>query len=248
MNASYPKSPMPRVLTRGRGLPIGILGRSEITHQVVEDKMIDSEGFYAALSQGKMNEAEKLVQVALETGESAETILKDGLIPAMDRVGIKFKNGEIYIPEVLIAARAMHAGMAVLKPILSKSSEVLSKKVIIGTVKGDLHDIGKNLVVMMLEGGGFEVVDLGIDVSAEKFAEAIKKHHPQVVGMSALLTTTLKEMQNILQAIERAGLRNQVKTIIGGAPVTERFAKEIGADGYAPDAASAVDVVKSLLT
>jgi len=214
---------------------------------MVEDKMIDSEKFYACLSQGKMNETEKLVQVALETGEAAETILKDGLISAMDRVGIKFKNGEIYIPEVLIAARAMHAGMAVLKPILSKSATSLAKKVIIGTVKGDLHDIGKNLVVMMLEGGGFEVVDLGIDVSPEKFVEAIKKHHPQVVGMSTLLTTTLKEMKNIHQTIQGAGLRNQVKTIIGGAPVTERFAREIGADGYAPDAASAVDMVKSLL-
>jgi 5-methyltetrahydrofolate--homocysteine methyltransferase len=137
--------------------------------------------------------------------------------------------------------------MTVLKPILSKSTTNLSKKVVIGTVKGDLHDIGKNLVVMMLEGGGFEVIDLGIDISADKFIEAIQKHQPQVVGMSALLTTTIKEMKNILQAIEKAGLRKKVKTIIGGAPVNEKFAKEIGADGYAPDAASAVDMVKSLL-
>jgi len=209
--------------------------------------MIDTEKLYTTLSQGKMDGIEKLVQEALEMGESAESILRGGLIPAMDRIGIKFKSGEIYIPEVLIAARAMHAGMTVLKPILSKSTTNLSKKVVIGTVKGDLHDIGKNLVVMMLEGGGFEVIDLGIDISADKFIEAIQKHQPQVVGMSALLTTTIKEMKNILQAIEKAGLRKKVKTIIGGAPVNEKFAKEIGADGYAPDAASAVDMVKSLL-
>jgi len=210
--------------------------------------MIDKEGFYAALSQGKIEEVKKLTQRALDTGESAETILKDGLIQAMERVGVKFKNGEIYIPEVLIAARAMHTGMAVLKPILSKSATTLAKKVIIGTVKGDLHDIGKNLVVMMLEGGGFEVVDLGIDVSADNFLEAIKQHQPQVVGMSALLTTTMREMKTTIQAIKGARLRNQVKTIVGGAPVTEKFARDIGADGYAPNAASAVDLVKSLIS
>jgi len=209
--------------------------------------MIDREKFHGALSQGKMDEVKRLTQEALDAGEPAESILKDGLIQAMDRVGVKFKNGEIYIPEVLIAARAMHAGMAILKPILSTSTATMSRKVIIGTVKGDLHDIGKNLVAMMLEGGGFEVVDLGIDVPAEKFIEAIKIHQPQVVGMSALLTTTMREMKNTIQAIEWAGLKNQVKTIVGGAPLTEKFAKEIGADGYAPDAASAVDMVKSLI-
>ncbi len=211
------------------------------------EKMIDKERFYTVLSQGKMDEMKKLVREALDAGEPAETILKEGLIPAMDRVGVKFKNCEIFIPEVLIAARAMHAGMAILKTILSKSTGTLSRKVIIGTVKGDLHDIGKNLVVMMLEGGGFEVVDLGIDVPVTKFIEAIKQHQPQVVGMSALLTTTMREMKNTIQAIEWAGLKEQVKTIVGGAPVTERFAREIGADGYAADAVSAVDLVKSLL-
>lgn len=209
--------------------------------------MVDRESFYAALSQGKMEEAKKLTQAALEAGEPPERILKDGLIAGMEQIGIKFKNGEIYIPEVLIAARAMHAGMAVLKPILSKSTGTMAGKVIIGTVKGDLHDIGKNLVVMMLEGGGFEVVDLGIDVPPERFIEATRQHQPQVVGMSALLTTTMKEMKNTLQALEWAGLRDQVKTIVGGAPVTEKFAKDIGADGYAPDAASAVDAVKALI-
>jgi 5-methyltetrahydrofolate--homocysteine methyltransferase len=208
--------------------------------------MLSAERFYTAISQGRMDEVKKLTQEALDGGEKAEVILKEGLLPAMEQIGVKFKNNEIYIPEVLIAARAMHAGMGILKPILSKSTTIKSVKVIVGTVKGDLHDIGKNLVVMMLEGGGFDVVDLGIDVSPDKFVEAIKKHQPQVVGMSALLTTTMREMKSTLEAIQEAGLRKQVKAIIGGAPVTDRFAKEIGADGYAPDAASAVDLAKSL--
>lgn len=210
--------------------------------------MIQKEKFYMALSQGKMEEVTKLVQEGSKDGESPETILNDGLIQAMDRVGAKFKRGEIYIPEVLIAARAMHAGLAVLKPILSQSTYTRAGKVLIGTVKGDLHDIGKNLVLMMLEGGGFEVGDLGIDVPAQKFIEAIYTQQPQVVGMSALLTTTLMEMKNTIQAIEKAGLRKKIKIIVGGAPVNENFAKEIGADGYASDAASAVDLVKSLIT
>jgi 5-methyltetrahydrofolate--homocysteine methyltransferase len=208
---------------------------------------MNADNFYKAISEGKMEDVKKLTQEALDAGEKADSVLKEGLLPAMEQIGIKFKNNEIYIPEVLIAARAMHAGMAILKPILSKSTATRSAKVIVGTVKGDLHDIGKNLVVMMLEGGGFDVVDLGIDVSPDKFVEAIKKHQPQVVGMSALLTTTMREMKGTIEAIQEAGLRKQVKAIIGGAPVTERYAKEIGADGYAADAASAVDLTKSLL-
>jgi 5-methyltetrahydrofolate--homocysteine methyltransferase len=210
--------------------------------------MMDTENFYKLLSEGKMEEVKKLTQEALNGGESPEVVLKQGLIQAMERIGVKFKNGEIYIPEVLIAARAMHAGMDVLKPILSKSNTPMVGKVVIGTVKGDLHDIGKNLVIMMFEGGGFEVVDLGVDVSPEKFVVAIEKHRPQVVAMSALLTTTMREMKTTLDAIVKAGLRNQVKAIVGGAPLTEKFAKEIGADGYAPDAASAVQVAKSLIS
>ena len=208
---------------------------------------MDAEKFYAGISQGKMDEVKKLTLEGLDAGEKAETILKEGLLPAMERVGIQFKNNEIYIPEVLIAARAMHAGMGILKPILSKSASSQSAKIIVGTVKGDLHDIGKNLVVMMLEGGGFDVIDLGIDVAPEKFSEAIRKHQPQVVGMSALLTTTMREMKGTIETLQEAGLRSRVKVMIGGAPVTERFAKEVGADGYAPDAASAVDCVKGLL-
>ncbi len=210
--------------------------------------MIDQEKFYTALSQGKIEEVKKLTREALDGGESADRILKQGLLPAMDRIGVRFKSGEVYIPEVLIAARAMHAGMDILKPILSKSTGNLAGKVLIGTVKGDLHDIGKNLVMMMLEGGGFEVVDLGIDVSYDKFIEAIRTHQPQVVGMSALLTTTILEMKHTIEAIQKAGLREKVKIIVGGAPVTEKFAREIGADGYGPDAASAVDLVRSLIS
>jgi 5-methyltetrahydrofolate--homocysteine methyltransferase len=209
--------------------------------------MVTTEKFYNLLSQGKMDEVKKLTQDMLEEGESPEVILNQGLIPAMEQIGARFKKGDIYIPEVLIAARAMHAGMAILKPILSKSNSPMAGKIVIGTVKGDLHDIGKNLVIMMLEGGGFEVVDLGVDVPVEKFLRAVNEHHPQVVAMSALLTTTVMEMKNTIQAIEWAGLRNQVKTIVGGASVTEKFARDIGADGYAPDAASAVDKVKELI-
>ncbi len=165
-----------------------------------EDLMIEAEVVYAALSQGKIEEVKKMIQEALDDGEKPEVVLKDGLISSMEKVGIKFKRGEIYIPEVLIAARAMHAGMAILKPILSKSSTSQAAKVIVGTVKGDLHDIGKNLVIMLLEGGGFEVVDLGIDVSADKLIEAIRAHQPKVVGMSALLfTTTMREMKTRLK-------------------------------------------------
>ncbi|MBM4277474.1 MAG: cobalamin-binding protein [Deltaproteobacteria bacterium] len=210
--------------------------------------MVDVERFYTMLSQGKMEETKKLTQEALDSGEPVETILKSGLIAAMERIGVRFRNGEVYIPEVLIAARAMHAGLAVLKPILSRSTGVMAGKVAIGTVKGDLHDIGKNLVLMMLEGGGFEVFDLGIDVPADKFIEAVHVHQLQAIGLSALLTTTIMEMKNVIQTIEKAGLRNKIKIVVGGAPVTEKFAKEIGADGYAPDAASAVDVVRSLIS
>ncbi len=210
--------------------------------------MIDGDKFFRSLSEGEMEEVKTLVQEALDAGESAERVLKEGLIQAMDRVGVRFKIGELYIPEVLLAARAMHAGLAILKPILSESTGTIAGKVLIGTVKGDLHDIGKNLVVMMIEGGGFDVIDLGIDVPASRFVEAVKEHRPQVVGMSALLTTTMMEMKKTIQALEEAGLKDGVKIIVGGAPVTEGFAKEIGADGYAPDAAVAVDVVRSWIS
>ncbi len=210
--------------------------------------MVDGERFYEALLQGSVDEVERLTQDAIDAGETFESILNDGLMAAMDRIGVKFKNEEIYIPEVLRAARAMRAGVAIIKPLLPSSTGSSMGKVVIGTVKGDLHDIGKNLVVMMLESGGFKVFDLGVDVSIEKFIEAVQTHQAQVVGLSALLTTTIMEMKHTLEAIEEAGIRKQVKVIIGGAPVTEKFAKEIGADGYAPNAALAVDVARDLLS
>ena len=207
--------------------------------------MIDQEKFYNALSEGSMDKVKDLTQKALNEGEAPEAVLKGGLIPAMDRIGVLFRNNEIFIPEVLIAARAMHAGLGVLKPILAKSTTSTTTKVVIGTVKGDLHDIGKNLVGMMLEGAGFEVVDLGIDVPPEKFIQSAKENGARVIGMSALLTTTMMQMQTTVQKIKAEGLK--VKAVIGGAPVTAEFAKQIGADGYAPDAASAVSTIKEVL-
>jgi 5-methyltetrahydrofolate--homocysteine methyltransferase len=165
----------------------------------------------------------------------------------MDQVGIKFKNCEIYIPEVLIAARAMHAGLGVLKPILAKSNAWSAARIVLGTVKGDLHDIGKNLVGIMLEGAGFEVIDIGIDASAEEFLQAAKEQGAKVIGMSALLTTTMMQMKSTVEMVKEAGLKGKVKTIVGGAPVTGEFAPQIGADGYAADAASVVSKIKELL-
>jgi len=207
--------------------------------------MIEKEKFYDALSEGSMDKVKELTQKALGAGNSAEKVLKEGLIPAMDQIGVRFRNNEIFIPEVLIAARAMHAGLGVLKPILAKSTTSVTTKVVLGTVKGDLHDIGKNLVGMMLEGAGFEVVDLGIDVPPEKFIQSAKENGAQVIGMSALLTTTMMQMKSTVEKIKAEGLK--VKTVIGGAPVTAEFAKQIGADGYAPDAASAVSSIKEVL-
>jgi len=209
--------------------------------------MVDQEKYYQALSAGKMDEVKALTQKALDAGESPDRILKEGLIKAMDRIGVQFKNNEIYIPEVLIAARAMHAGLGVLKPILAKSSASAAAKIVIGTVKGDLHDIGKNLVGMMLEGAGFEVIDVGIDSPPEKFVQVAKEKGAQVIGMSALLTTTMMQMKATVEGLQAAGMKGKVKIVVGGAPVTDEFARQIGADGYAPDAASAVGMVKKLL-
>lgn len=199
------------------------------------------------LQDGNAPKVKELVKIALEKGFSPKDILQEGLLAGMDVIGIKFKNNEIYVPEVLIAARAMNAGMEVLKPVLSTSGVRSLGKVVIGTVKDDLHDIGKNLVKMMMEGAGFEVIDLGVDVSAEKFIEAIKENKPDILAMSALLTTTMSYMKTVIDALEKEGLRNQVKILIGGAPITEDYANKIGADKYAPDAASAADACKQLI-
>jgi len=209
--------------------------------------MADLQAIAESLINGNAPAVAEGVQAALDEGTSAGEILNGALVPAMDEVGYRFKNNIFYVPEVLIAARAMHAGMDLIKPLLADSDVPSAGKVIVGTVKGDLHDIGKNLVVMMLEGGGFDVVDVGVDASPETFVTAIRDEQPQVVGMSALLTTTMVNMRTTIDALAEAGVRDQVKIMIGGAPVTQRYADEVGADGYAPDAASAVDLARSLI-
>jgi len=194
---------------------------------------------------GKAKETKALVAQALEEGLPVADILNKGLIAGMNVVGVKFKANEFYVPEVLIAARAMKWGMEVLEPRLKEAGVEPIASIAIGTVKGDLHDIGKNLVGMMLQGAGFKVVDLGIDVAPEKFIDAVKTQGCKLVGLSALLTTTMPQMKNVIAAIKEAGV--EVKVMIGGAPVTQNYADEIGASGYAPDAASAVDVAKELI-
>lgn len=198
------------------------------------------------LYEGNEAEVGRLVNEALAQHIPAPEILSDGLISGMDEVGRDFKAGDLFVPEVLSAARAMTAGMNVLRPLLAASDTPTIGKCVIGTVKGDLHDIGKNLVRMMLEGAGFQIVDLGTDVAADSFVQAVIEHQPTVLGMSALLTTTMTGMKTILDALEEAGVRGSVKVMVGGAPVTAAFARQIGADGYAPDAATAVDIARDL--
>lgn len=193
------------------------------------------------IQKGKVNFVKELVGKAIAEGFTAKQILEDGLMAGMNAIGQKFKNNEVFVPEVLIAARAMNAGTTLLKPLLISEGVSVKGKVIIGTVKGDLHDIGKNLVRMMMEGKGFEVIDLGVDVCAEKFVQALKEHHADIVACSALLTTTMGEMKKVIEAIENAGLRPGVKIMIGGAPVTEAYRREIGADLFSVDAASAAE-------
>jgi len=200
----------------------------------------------SSLYNGEEGEVAALVQQALDDGMAPGDILSGGLIAGMDEVGKDFKAGELFVPEVLIAARAMHAGMHILRPLLSESDAMGAGKYVIGTVKGDLHDIGKNLVKMMLEGAGFETIDLGTDAGPADFVNAVREHQPNLLGMSALLTTTMVNMKATIEALEEAGLRDSVKIMVGGAPVTKAFAEEIGADAYAPDAASAVDVAREL--
>ena len=208
--------------------------------------MADMQAISEALQKGKAPDVVSMVKEALAEGVPAQQILEEGLISAMAIVGEKFKKNEVYVPEVLIAARAMNQGTAELAPALAEAGIKPEYKMVLGTVKGDLHDIGKNLVAMMFKGAGFEVVDLGIDVDAAKFVEAAKEPGVNVVGLSALLTTTMPAMKEVVEGIKAANLG--VKVIVGGAPVTDDYAKEIGADGYAPDAASAVDIAKSLIS
>jgi 5-methyltetrahydrofolate--homocysteine methyltransferase len=199
------------------------------------------------LYQGKAEEVRAGVQQALADGLPAQEILEKGLIAGMDEVGRDFKAGDLFIPEVLACARAMHSGMDVLRPLLGEGKGRTSLgKVVIGTVQGDVHDIGKNLVIMMLEGAGFEVTDLGVDVPPQKFVEAVGARNPRIVGMAAMLTTTTPMMKAVIEALAKAGLRERVKVLVGGAPVTSAYARQIGADAYAPDAATAVDVARGL--
>ena len=209
--------------------------------------MADFRSIADAVKAGRRKNVVALVNEALAEGVSAEQILNQGLVVGMNELGEMFKNNEVYVPEVLIAARAMKSGTEILKPLLAEDNVQSLGTVAIGTVQGDLHDIGKNLVGMMLEGAGFTVLDLGVDVSPEKFLAAVKESGAQIIGMSALLTTTMPNMKATIDALKDAGVRENVKVMIGGAPITQAFADEIGADGYSSDAASASQLAKKLI-
>ncbi len=204
------------------------------------------KAIYNAIIDGAADKAAAAVQTALDAGVDPGVLLNDGMIVAMTEVGKLFEEGEYFVPEMLISAKAMQAGLGILKPRLVKESYKSAGKVVAGTVKGDLHDIGKNLVCMMLEGAAFEIIDLGSDVPPQKFVDAVREHNAEFIAMSALLTTTMPNMKTTIEALEEAGLRSKVKVLIGGAPVTSQYAKEIGADGFAPDASRAVALAKSL--
>jgi 5-methyltetrahydrofolate--homocysteine methyltransferase len=194
---------------------------------------------------GSVNHVKECTDAAVAQGVDVSLILNEGLIAGMNVVGGLFKNDELYVPEVLMSARAMHTGLAVIKPLIARAGLKEKGVVAIGTVKGDMHDIGKNLVIMMLEGAGYKVIDLGVDVPIEKFLRVVEEQQPQIVGVSALLTTTMSQMQETVKRLQ--GYGNRIKVVVGGAPITEKFAREIGADGYAADAASAVEKVSELI-
>lgn len=200
-----------------------------------------------ALIAGNESEVKRLAQEAMDNGADAKDILDNGLLAGMDVVGKRFKAGDMYIPEVLLCARCMHGTMDLLKPFLSEGDAAGSGKAVIGTVEGDLHDIGKNLVAMMLQGGGFKVIDLGTNITPQAFVEAVQEHKPDIVGMSALLTTTMPKMEETIEALKEAGIRDQVKIMAGGAPVTQDFVEKIGADAYGANAAAASDKAKQLM-
>jgi 5-methyltetrahydrofolate--homocysteine methyltransferase len=204
------------------------------------------EKIYSGVVNGKKADVEAEVREALKRKTPPEIILAQGLIAAMAEVGARFERGEFYVPEMLVAARAMQSGLAVLRPHLVNANVPVRGKVVLGTVRGDMHDIGKNLVGMMLEGAGYDIVDLGTDVPPQRFAEAARDPGVSLVGMSALLTTTMRNMSEVIGALVDAGLRSRVKVMVGGAPLTEAFAKQIGADGYAPDASRAVALAEAL--
>jgi 5-methyltetrahydrofolate--homocysteine methyltransferase len=195
--------------------------------------------------EGNFGDMVAKTNAALEEGLGADKILNDGLMPGMDHVGVEFKAGNMFVPEVLRSAKAMQEAMNILRPLLAETGTATAGKVVLGTVQGDLHDIGKNLVGMMCEGAGFEIIDLGKDIPPDAFVDAVKEHKPLILGMSALLTTTMRAMERTIKALEEAGIRDTIKIMIGGAPVTQDFADQIAADGYAANAASASDLAKS---
>lgn len=201
-----------------------------------------------ALERGKRKQVAQLVKQALDEGLAPQQILTEGLLPGMDRVGVKFRNNEVFVPEVLVAARAMSAGTEMLKPLLAEGGGITKGKAVIGTVKGDLHDIGKNLVKMMIEGKGIETIDLGVDVAPEAFAQAAIEHNADIACCSSLLTTTMPALGDVVTAFENAGIRDKVKIMVGGAPVTQEFCDSIGADYYTPDAASAAICAAEILS
>jgi 5-methyltetrahydrofolate--homocysteine methyltransferase len=202
----------------------------------------------SAIMEGKKDDIGQLTQQGLDEGLNAKQILDDGLMKGMEVVGVRFKAGDMFVPEVMRCARTMLNAMEILDPLLAETGAKMFGKVLIGTVKGDLHDIGKNLVGMMCRGAGFQVKDIGINVEPETFVEAVKEFQPDIVGMSALLTTTMRAMGDTIKALEEAGVRDSVKIMVGGAPVTQSFAEKIGANGYAPNAAAAADLVKKFMT
>jgi len=201
----------------------------------------------AAVQRGRVKDVLALLQAGLDEGLSAPQLLNDGLLTGMSLLGVRFKNNEVFVPEVLIAARALNKGTEMLKPRLIEAGVEPKGKAVIGTVQGDLHDIGKNLVKMMLEGSGIEVVDLGVDVTDQRFVEAIRENTPDFLCLSALLTTTMEQQRAVVDAVSAAGLRDHVMILVGGAPITQGFCNDIGADGYAPDAASAAELASSML-
>ena len=196
---------------------------------------------------GKFKDIDAQVQGAVDNGIDLNSLINDALIAAMDIVGKRFADGDIYVPEMLVSAKTMKQGLDIIKPLLQSGEAEHRGTIVMGTVKGDLHDIGKNLVTMMMEGAGFKIIDLGVDVKIEDLIDTLKKEEPDILGLSALLTTTMPEMQNVIQALEEAGLRNQIKVIVGGAPIDQKFADQIGADGFGADAVEAVQLARKLV-
>jgi 5-methyltetrahydrofolate--homocysteine methyltransferase len=209
--------------------------------------MSDFESLAQIVIKGDFLGAKNQTQKMIDNGTDPIEIINQGLMAGMNVVGIRFKAGDMFVPEVMMSARAMSMGIELVKPLIAERDMPTAGKVLIGTVKGDLHDIGKKLVVMMLESAGFEIIDLGVDIDPATFVKAIREHNPQVIGMSALLTTTMLSMGDTIEALKQEGLRDSVKIIIGGAPITQAFAEQIGADGYAPDAATATDLCRRLI-